>query len=875
MLADLLRELLEQGGNTTPCDRRLHALGFDVDPDAIAVEELPAAKAQHRDTEAAGTGVGQAPGPAAQPLYRFKVARLVASEDKPVLDAEEELKGFEPLSDEELSAGQCCPEVPDLLNLNTLIRVLESLAISRESRQLDTRRLSQRIARQRALTPLPRRSQRVQQNIDWVVFAHCPALLGDQLALCELLLRLPDAVRPLNVARLDGNGLLLDERGRELSPRAVPGGRLLIVADPQVADFALTHACHLLAPGAERYWLSPVQRARASCWDRRPARSPVVRGLALMRALLAPQPVIEKSLLRRLRLQLGLNTGAEIEFWQHRHAHYNPVEEWGQMDPAQRPDYKKALEELCQSEEAQVTDCLALIDSYMRLREPLYYAEASQIYRHMPLDWVAQQSDSYKKLDRFLARLAVRGRSENHAEASAGLLGMACRLPDDLPLTTSVASAVDMAQKRWVEHYPNQEALVGQRPERGIGGKLESAYLGFDGRAFTVSRSVVSGQLAALHCSDQGVVVEQSDQRRVQPLEQPFLANEFRVHTEAKVLEFAALNSDQLWWADAIAQSPNGLQLEVSGHHITLDNPEALQPLWPGKGVPAIDDTGLFVDEKFNGVQQRFRYIPPGRFLMGSPEHEPQRGDDEAQHEVRLSDGFWLADTGCNQQLWQMVNGDRPSHFSGDKLPVEQVSWDDVQRFCRALNKAQRGATYQPPSEAQWEYACRAGAQTAFWWGDTLDDAERANFDGNYPYSSDHKSEYRESTVPVYSFAANPWGLYQMHGNVWEWCTDRHGDYAKQLLRDPTGPPSGELRVLRGGSWYYYGQHLRAAIRDALAADMRYDYVGFRLSHPVPRATENTDAPGRHATAVPKAEQARGSTGRARPARKSSLKRKQ
>ncbi|MCP4980946.1 MAG: formylglycine-generating enzyme family protein [Gammaproteobacteria bacterium] len=224
------------------------------------------------------------------------------------------------------------------------------------------------------------------------------------------------------------------------------------------------------------------------------------------------------------------------------------------------------------------------------------------------------------------------------------------------------------------------------------------------------------------------------------------------------------------------------------------------------------------------------RWIEPGRFLMGSPEIEASRYADELQHEVTLTQGYWLAETACSQGLWAAVTGERPSHFEGDDLPVELVSWNECVKFCEELTSRLPGElTIRLPTEAEWEYACRAGTNTVFNFGNDLS-TEQANFDGNHPYAEGEKGEYRKGTLPVDAFAPNDWGLYQMHGNVYEWCTDRFGEYEADPVRDPRGAKGGSDRVLRGGSWLYYGRTLRSAYRSHYAPDSRNRNTGLRLA---------------------------------------------
>ena len=228
-------------------------------------------------------------------------------------------------------------------------------------------------------------------------------------------------------------------------------------------------------------------------------------------------------------------------------------------------------------------------------------------------------------------------------------------------------------------------------------------------------------------------------------------------------------------------------------------------------------------------VIQRFRWIEPGEFLMGSPEEEPERYSPEGpQHRVRLTAGYWLADTACTQALWAGVMGNNPSRFTGDaECPVEQVSRDDIQGVLGKLNAMIPGLGASLPTEAQWEYACRAGARTPFSFGGNIT-PEQVNYDGNYPYAGGEKGEYRARTVPVKALPPNGWGLYQMHGNVWEWCADGTREYAEGDPTDPEGPAAGE-RAVRGGAWFDGARNVRSAKRLAGTPGLRGDDLGFRL----------------------------------------------
>jgi formylglycine-generating enzyme required for sulfatase activity/serine/threonine protein kinase len=226
------------------------------------------------------------------------------------------------------------------------------------------------------------------------------------------------------------------------------------------------------------------------------------------------------------------------------------------------------------------------------------------------------------------------------------------------------------------------------------------------------------------------------------------------------------------------------------------------------------------------GVEMKFAWCPPGTFLMGSPAGEVERSDDELQHRVTLTKGFWLGIHQVTQAQWQAVMGDNPSHFKGVDLPVDNVSWEDCQKFVeKAVKKI--GKMFRVPTEAEWEYACRAGTTTPFAFGQTIS-TDQANYDGNYTYADGRKGVYRKKTTPVGTFPANPWGLHDMHGNVWEWCADWYGPYHKEDLTDPKGIKSGDARVLRGGSWNFYPRRCRSACRTRRAPGYR-DFFGCRV----------------------------------------------
>ena len=234
-----------------------------------------------------------------------------------------------------------------------------------------------------------------------------------------------------------------------------------------------------------------------------------------------------------------------------------------------------------------------------------------------------------------------------------------------------------------------------------------------------------------------------------------------------------------------------------------------------------------------NGVVFAFRWCPSGTFIMGSPTSEEDPSINETRHRVTLTKGFWMMETEVTQIQWQAVMGTNPSKFKGDDLPVESVSWSDCQDFCEECTRL--GLPAQLPTEAQWEYACRAGSTKAFFWGNALN-GDNANCNGKYPFGTTIKGRFLEKTMSVGSYQSNAWGLYDMHGNVGEWCRDWFGDYPSKSVTDPTGPKSGSTRVTRGGSWDLEAWNCRSASRHATSPRNWYHNLGFRvvssITHP-------------------------------------------
>ena len=256
------------------------------------------------------------------------------------------------------------------------------------------------------------------------------------------------------------------------------------------------------------------------------------------------------------------------------------------------------------------------------------------------------------------------------------------------------------------------------------------------------------------------------------------------------------------------------------------------------------------------GVDFAFRWCPAGTFQMGSPTYEGDRNSNETQHEVTLTKGFWLLETPVTVGMWRAfvsatgyrlgsgyegkgvwdciagsysksLDWNNPGFSQTDSHSVTTIDFEGARNFCSWLG-AESGESIVLPTEAPWEYACRAGTRTPFSFGSMLNGGQ-ANCDGNYPYGTSTKGPYLKRTSETGVYGENNWGLRDMHGNVWEWCADWFGDYGSGPQTDPTGPSSGSYRVLRGGGWHYFARRCRSANRNADDPSNRNSDYGFRL----------------------------------------------
>jgi len=256
---------------------------------------------------------------------------------------------------------------------------------------------------------------------------------------------------------------------------------------------------------------------------------------------------------------------------------------------------------------------------------------------------------------------------------------------------------------------------------------------------------------------------------------------------------------------DAVAQEPE----------TEAEEPDAVVK------TPSVTAEAGLPNEITNSVGMKLKLIPAGEFMMGSPESDEWAQDDEkSKHRVRITKPFYLGVYEVTQAEYEKVMGENPGSFKGGSNPVEMVSWHDAVEFCKRLS-AKEGKTYRLPTEAEWEYACRAGTTTLYCTGD-----DPASL-GEYAWCAENCDQ---KTHPVGEKKPNAWGLHDMHGNVLEWCADWYGRYASEEVSDPSGPETGSYRVDRGGSWFSGARYCRSADRGRVVPILRGENLGFRVA---------------------------------------------
>ncbi len=775
------------------------------------------------------------------------------------------------------------PPQPPLLPWSRLWPFLKTaLGAWQTTRTLDLPRILSRLARAQTLRYLPR-----QQRHGWaaqcrLIVDYAEPLLpfwNDFNQLHRRLRRLRGARGLRLIAFPDGDpgGRCWWHDGREWresdsGPAPATGAVVLVLSDLGCNDPSDVRrrqwrylgarlrrtGCRPVAlmPSPPRWWDGELTRLfYPACWDRMArlprrldarrlplassARAESDPGAERLLALLAPAIRIEPALLRAARHALPVreaDVGSEAAAWNRPNVHATPLAFY--YDREAIAGYRRAF----QGQDAALRRQVAglIVEHHLHLSPAIGHEERGVLANlENACDVQAQ---------RFMARIVrtLRDRNDAMADSAQAWVGrLTPRQHEAMWQDEALAAA-------WA--IVNQTALrEGQvTPPPGLDLSRVSWLVGQDQ---TLKHYTLRQRGPALYLEADAPAAPASD------LDAPGspVANLGAIAPQVQVQRLEP--SDQFIQPldQAILLSASGrLRLRTDYQELILDSIE--RPEW----AEAIgrDGYGLYVDFRIGDVVQRLRWIVPGEFLMGSPASEAERLSNETQHRVILTRGYWLADTACTQALWQAVLGDNPSRFKGEDRPVETVSWDDAQRFIERLNELVPGGGFRLPTEAEWEYACRAGTRTPFWFGDQIT-PEQVNYDGNHPYAGGRKGKYRKETVAVKALPCNGWGLYQMHGNVWEWCQDWLGDYPAETVVDPTGPGGGEGRVLRGGSWFRYGRDARSAYRFRGVPGYRSDLVGVRLARgqavrpdkPEARAVSETSPP---APAAPVASEERG-----------------
>jgi formylglycine-generating enzyme required for sulfatase activity len=256
-------------------------------------------------------------------------------------------------------------------------------------------------------------------------------------------------------------------------------------------------------------------------------------------------------------------------------------------------------------------------------------------------------------------------------------------------------------------------------------------------------------------------------------------------------------------------------------------SPPELNPKNEGVVQPSsIANPSRLMETRTNSIGMQFRLIRPGTFLMGSPESENGRHEDEMQHQVTLTRPFFLGLYPVTQEEYRRVMGGNPKGFKGNRHPMKAMNWKDAIKFIERLNRLESekssGRVYRLPTEAEWEYACRAGTATAYCFGNSKSELDK--------YAWYKKNSAAVGTRPVGEKLPNAWGLFDMHGNVLEWCSDWYGKYPHGAVTDPVGPSSRSRRVFRGGSYSFDAEFCRSAYRNWYDPAIRNDNFGFRLA---------------------------------------------
>ena len=614
------------------------------------------------------------------------------------------------------------------------------------------------------------------------------------------------------------------------------------------------HPVYALIPAPRHHWHSSLTRIwQCACWDR---KQPMPHGEGLkalphretgiiikkLLELLSPSKLVEPGLLRRVRFALGseAHVGTEHAFWFH-----------DDMLPginATRYRVDKTLYYLNRLNQYSGSHDLELRQETAKWIRYFHktYSQAYEAEALLRLD--ASCSNSRIVLEKITERMRSiaqipLGPEGKQTGLPAWLVKMVDSLPPDIRSFPAISSALALA----VHYFGNKTY---QWPDgidqNAVESELERLLeLPQSERQWTVFWSENQLLFSLRKGIDSGSVGT-GTKRSYAPL----------VGTRSRRTLFHLGHVDEKGNTDWRMHAHSGHtfthsvesihQLNLSTDMQRLYFARIPRPPWAER--MGYDRYGLYADlvvggnssrgdQAEDGVRFRLRWIPPGRFLTGSPKNEKGRYNDEVQHEVTISRGFWLAETQTTQALWEVVEGNNPSHHKekGTDRPVEQVSCEDCINFCEKLEQAfldpdtgKPSLSFSLPTEAQWEYACRAGTESAF------NDGSECTLPRGKDRALEKLGWFDENsglkTHPVGEKQPNAWGIYDMHGNVWEWCRDWFDTYEDESQIDPFGPDSGQSRVLRGGGCWSSAGHCRSADRGRSAPPYRYDDIGFRLA---------------------------------------------
>jgi len=415
----------------------------------------------------------------------------------------------------------------------------------------------------------------------------------------------------------------------------------------------------------------------------------------------------------------------------------------------------------------------------------------------------------------------------------------------DLPYEIWLESVFNLRNCDWTEgvitHQDREDAellikyLASRAVDRGVAGLGSRAMDWLEGFKNRLDERGIEEERKEVRDAYWSIKSALEQRKTDFPLQLEHQLGRYRFTHDSAKFSFQSLEDAARQKGSLIAQLDSlDRYIEIKPHQGSTE--VSSQPSWAVDSGQ--DQYGQWAEFVYKNVRQRMRWIEPGEFLMGSPPDEHDRQEREGpQHQVILEQGYWLFDTACTQALWVAVMGNNPSRFKGENHPVENVSWNDCQQFFNKINQAILDLELSLPSEAQWEYTCRAGTNTPFSFGETID-PDKVNYDGNYPYrEEDKKGQYRQETLSAKALPVNPWGLYQMHGNVWEWVDDVWHESYESAPEDGAAwvESGGEnddqadlLRVFRGGSWSDRSHDCRCSYRDGYGADYNGLVLGFR-----------------------------------------------